>query len=237
LTVGRSGPLEPRPWMQQNGDGTSAMQTTVRVLVADDHAVVREGLKKILADAVGMEVVAEAADGVAVLERLRGGGVDVVVLDLSMPGITGIEVIEHMRREYPSVHVLVLSVHPEDRYAIRVMRAGASGYLMKESAPDELVAALRRVSEGHKYVSSSLAEKLAIGLVRGADREPHETLSDREYEVLRRLASGQTVGQIADELALSAKTVSTYRSRLMRKMRMHSNAELVRYAMAHKLID
>ena len=223
--------------MQQNDDVMGATQVMVRVLVADDHAVVREGLKKILADTEGMKVVAEAVDGAQVVERLRGGGVDVVVLDISMPGISGIEVIEHIRREYPSVYVLVLSVHPEDRYAIRVLRAGASGYLMKESAPDELVAALRRVSEGRKYVSSSLGEKLAIGLERGTDREPHEALSDREYEVLRRLASGQTIKQIADELALSAKTVSNYRSRLMRKMRMHSNAELTRYAITHGLLD
>jgi DNA-binding NarL/FixJ family response regulator len=213
------------------------MQVMVRVLVADDHAVVRQGLKQILADTFGMKVVAEAADGAAVLERLRGGGVDVVVLDLSMPGMSGVEVIKQIRREYPSVYVLVLSIHSEDQYAVRVMRAGASGYLTKESAPGELVAALRRVSEGHKYVSGSLAEKLAIGLERGADREPHETLSDREYEVLRRLASGQTVGQIAAELVLSPKTVSTFRSRLMRKMHMHNNAEVTRYAITHGLID
>ena len=213
------------------------MPIMVKVLVADDHAVVRQGLKQILADTMGMKVVAEASDGAAVLERLRGGGVDVVVLDLSMPGISGIEVTKQIRREYPSVYVLVLSIHSEDQYAVRVMRAGASGYLTKESAPDELVAALRRVSEGHKYVSGSLAEKLAIGLESGIDREPHEALSDREYEVLRRLALGQTVGQIADELVLSAKTVSTYRSRLMRKMNMHNNAEVVRYAITHGLID
>lgn len=209
----------------------------VRVLVADDHAVVRQGLKHILADTFGMKVVAEAADGAGVLERLRGGGVDVVVLDLSMPGMSGVEIIKQIRREYPSVYVLVLSIHSEDQYAVRVMRAGASGYLTKESAPGELVAALRRVSDGHKYVSGSLAEKLAIGLERGADREPHEILSDREYEVLRRLVSGQTVGQIAAELVLSPKTVSTFRSRLMRKMHMHNNAEVTRYAITHGLID
>ena len=209
----------------------------VRVLVADDHAIVRQGLKQILADTIGMKVVAEASDGAAVLERLRGAGVDVVVLDLSMPGMSGVEVIKQIRREYPSVYVLVLSMHSEDQYAVRVMRAGASGYLTKESAPGELVAALRRVADGHKYVSGSLAEKLAIGLERGADREPHETLSDREYEVLRRLAAGQTVGQIATELVLSPKTVSTFRSRLMRKMNMHNNAEVIRYAITHGLFD
>ena len=209
----------------------------VRVLVADDHAVVRQGLKQILADTFGMKVVAEASDGATVLERLRGAEVDVVVLDLSMPGMSGVEVIKQIRREYPSVYVLVLSMHSEDQYAVRVMRAGASGYLTKESAPGELVAALRRVADGHKYVSGSLAEKLAIGLERGADREPHETLSDREYEVLRRLAAGQTVGQIATELALSPKTVSTFRSRLMRKMNMHNNAEVIRYAISHGLFD
>ncbi len=213
------------------------MQVMVRVLVADDHAVVRQGLKQILADTFGMKIVAEAADGAAVLERLRGGGVDVVVLDLSMPGMSGVEVIKQIRREYPAVYILVLSIHSEDQYAVRVMRAGASGYLTKESAPGELVAALRRVADGHKYVSGSLAEKLAMGLERGADREPHETLSDREYEVLRRLAAGQTVGQIAAELVLSPKTVSTFRSRLMRKMNMHNNAEVIRYAITHGLFD
>ena len=208
-----------------------------RVLIADDHAVVRQGLKQILADTDDMVVVDEATNGAEVLERLRSGGVDIVVLDLSMPGISGLDVIRQIRKEYPKVAVLVLSVHTEEQYAVRVMKVGASGYVTKASAPDELVKALRCASDGHKYVSSSLAERLAIDLERGTDRPLHEELSDREYEVLRLIVSGQAVQQIAAELGLSAKTVSTYRARLMAKMRMHSSAELTRYAIKHGIVD
>jgi len=208
-----------------------------RVLIADDHSVVRQGLKQILADTNDMEVVAEAANGAEVLERLRVIGVDIVVLDLSMPGISGLEVISQIRKEYPKIAVLVLSVHSEEQYAVRVMKIGASGYVTKDSAPEELVKALRCASCGRKYVSGSLAERLAIDLERGSDKLPHEDLSDREYEVFRLIVSGLSAQQIAGELGLSAKTVSTYRARLMLKMRMHSSAELARYAIVHGIVD
>ncbi|MCK5212636.1 MAG: response regulator transcription factor [Dehalococcoidia bacterium] len=208
-----------------------------RVLIADDHSVVRQGLKQILADTNDMEVVAEAANGAEVLERLRVIGVDIVVLDLSMPGISGLEVIRQIRKEYPKIAVLVLSVHSEEQYAVRVMKVGASGYVTKDSAPEELVKALRCASCGRKYVSGSLAERLAIDLERGSDKPPHEDLSDREYEVFRLIVSGLSAQQIAGELGLSAKTVSTYRARLMLKMRMHSSAELTRYAIVHGIVD
>ena len=208
-----------------------------RVLIADDHSVVRQGLKQILADTNDMEVVAEAANGAEVLERLRVIGVDIVVLDLSMPGISGLEVIRQIRKEYPKIAVLVLSVHSEEQYAVRVMKVGASGYVTKDSAPEELVKALRCASCGRKYVSGSLAERLAIDLERGSDKFPHEDLSDREYEVFRLIVSGLSAQQIAGELGLSAKTVSTYRARLMLKMRMHSSAELTRYAIVHGIVD
>ncbi len=208
-----------------------------RVMIADDHSVVRQGLKQILADTNDMEVVAEAANGAEVLERLRVIGVDIVVLDLSMPGISGLEVIRQIRKEYPKIAVLVLSVHSEEQYAVRVMKVGASGYVTKDSAPEELVKALRCASCGRKYVSGSLAERLAIDLERGSDKPPHEDLSDREYEVFRLIVSGLSAQQIAGELGLSAKTVSTYRARLMLKMRMHSSAELTRYAIVHGIVD
>jgi len=208
-----------------------------KVLIADDHSVVRHGLKQILADTNDMEVVAEAANGAEVLERLRVIGVDIVVLDLSMPGISGLEVIRQIRKEYPKIAVLVLSVHSEEQYAVRVMKVGASGYVTKDSAPEELVKALRCASCGRKYVSGSLAERLAIDLERGSDKPPHEDLSDREYEVFRLIVSGLSAQQIAGELGLSAKTVSTYRARLMLKMRMHSSAELTRYAIVHGIVD
>ncbi|MBN1856058.1 MAG: response regulator transcription factor [Dehalococcoidia bacterium] len=208
-----------------------------RVLIADDHAVVRQGLKQILADTEDMVVVDEAANGAEVLDRLRDGGVDIVVLDLSMPGISGLDVIRQVRKEYPKVAVLVLSVHTEEQYAVRVMKVGASGYVTKASAPEELVKALRCAADGHKYVSSSLAERLAIDLERGSDRPLHERLSDREYEVFRLTVSGFGVQQIAAELGLSAKTVSTYRARLMLKMQMHSSADLTRYAIRHGIVE
>ncbi len=208
-----------------------------RVLVADDHAVVREGLKQILADDPQFDIVREATTGAEVLDQLLDGRIDILILDISMPGMSGLEVIKQVHREYPKTAVLVLSVHPESQYALRVMKAGASGYLNKSSAPEELIAALRRVASGHKYVSPSLGEILADDLEHGFEGPRHEALSDREYEVLCMIASGYSVQQIAEHLVLSVKTVSTYRARLLRKMGMQSGAELTRYALTQGLVE
>jgi len=211
--------------------------TKIRLLVADDHAVVRQGIRQILADTPDFEIVREATDGIQVLEKLRECKVDVVVLDLSMPVMSGLEVIKQVRKEFPSVAILVLSFHSEEQYAVRVMKAGASGYLTKGSDPEELITALRSVARGRKYVTGTLAERLAEEIESGSDKLPHETLSDREYEVLCLIASGLSIQEIAEKLILSVKTVSTYRTRLVHKMKMHGTAELTRYAMMHGLVD
>lgn len=209
----------------------------VRLLVADDHAVVRKGIRQILADAPEMEVVAEASNGLETLELMRSTEVDVVILDLSMPGLSGLETVKKIRQDCPRVPILVLSMHPEEQYAVRVMRTGAAGYLTKDSAPEELVAAVRSVANGHKYVTSTLAERLALELERGGDRLPHEALSDREYQVMLLMAEGLRGQDIAERLTLSVKTVSTYRARLLRKMNMTTNAELIRYSLRQGLVN
>ena len=211
--------------------------TKIRLLVADDHAVVRQGIRQILADTLDFEIVREASDGIQVLEKLRDCKVDVVVLDLSMPMMSGLEVIKQVRKEFPAVAILVLSFHSEEQYAVRVMKAGASGYLTKGSDPEELITALRSVARGRKYVTGTLAERLAVEIESGTDKLPHEMLSDREYEVLCLIASGLSIQEIAEKLILSVKTVSTYRTRLVHKMRMHGTAELTRYAIMHGLVD
>jgi len=211
--------------------------TKIRLLVADDHAVVRQGIRQILADTLDFEIVREASDGIHVLEKLRDCKVDVVVLDLSMPMMSGLEVIKQVRKEFPAVAILVLSFHSEEQYAVRVMKAGASGYLTKGSDPEELITALRSVARGRKYVTGTLAERLAVEIESGTDKLPHEMLSDREYEVLCLIASGLSIQEIAEKLILSVKTVSTYRTRLVHKMRMHGTAELTRYAIMHGLVD
>ena len=209
----------------------------IKVLIADDHAVVLEGLKQILSETPDIIVSAQATNGQEVLDKIRTNNVDVVVLDIAMPGRSGLDTLMHLKRERPSLPVLVLSVHPEDQYAVRVLKAGAYGYLTKDSAPDQLVAAIRKVVTGGKYVSPSLAEKLAFDLESDTGKPLHETLSDREYEVLCMIALGKTVKEIADKLSLSVKTISTYRARILEKMNMHSNAQLVRYATEHKLLE
>jgi two-component system, NarL family, invasion response regulator UvrY len=209
----------------------------IRLLIADDHPVVRKGLRRIIEDAPGLEVVAEAASGEELLERLPRLPADIVLLDVTMPGLRFLEVLQRLRAEHPSVAVLVLSVHPEDQYAVRALRAGASGYLTKDHSPEELTEAIRRVYRGKKYVSPGLAERLAADLAGGAGNIRHELLSDREYEVLCLLGSGRTVKEIAKALELSPKTVSTYRTRVLEKMGATSNADLVRYASQHGLID
>jgi len=207
----------------------------LRVLIADDHAVVRKGLQQIVADVTPMIEVEEAADSEEVLAKLSTGRCDCLVLDISMPGRSGLDILSELRHLYPALPVLILSMHSEDQYATRVLKAGAAGYLVKDSAPDELVTAIHRVVGGGKYVSPALAEKLALGLAGSLDRPAHETLSDREYSVLLKIGSGMAVGEIADELGLSVKTVSTYRTRILEKMALRGNAEIIRYVVDHQL--
>ncbi|HDZ28167.1 hypothetical protein LCGC14_0688630 [marine sediment metagenome] len=209
----------------------------IKILIADDHPVVRKGLKEIIEDIPDMVVSGEASNGQEALEKARKGDFDIAVLDISMPGISGLDILKQLKDEKPELSVLVLSMYPEEQYAVRVLRAGASGYLTKESAPEELIAAIRKASKGGKYISSSLAEKLAFDLETGAGRPLHETLSDREYQVMRMIASGKTGKEIGVELFLSAKTISTYRSRILEKMKMKSSAELTHYALKHGLVE
>ncbi|MFY9397885.1 MAG: response regulator transcription factor [Desulfomonilia bacterium] len=209
----------------------------IRVLVADDHPIVREGLKQILSGTEDIMVKGEAETGQAVLACAARDHYDVVVLDLSMPGRDGFEVLRELKQRNPRLPVLILSMHPEEHYAVRVIRGGASGYLTKSSAPDELISAIRRVASGRKYISPNLAERLTYELDRDADKPLHETLSDREYQVMFMISKGKSIKEIAEELGLSAKTVSTYRSRILEKMNLKSNAEIVLYAVRNKLID
>lgn len=206
----------------------------IRVLLADDHPVVRAGLRQILADAPDVAIAGEAVDGSEVIQAMAALKPDVVLLDITMPGTPFLTLLENLKRNHPRTAVLVLSVHPEARYAIRALRAGAAGYLSKERSPALLLAAIRKVAEGGRYVSDSLAERLVADLATGT-REPHETLSPREYTVLCLLGAGKTVKAIAAQLALSPKTVSTFRTRILRKMRLRTNADLVRYTVEHEL--
>jgi len=208
----------------------------IKILVADDHTIVREGLKQIVGDVGDMMVADEAGNGQEALAKIREGQYDVVLLDISMPGRSGLEVLKDIRTERPKLPVLILSMHSEEQYAVRALRAGAAGYLTKASAPDELIGAIRKVSRGRKYVTASLAEKLALELDADTRKPPHEMLSDREYQVMLMLASGKSVTEIADELSLSVKTISTYRSRILEKMNMKKNAELTLYAVQNGLV-
>jgi len=209
----------------------------LKILIADDHPVFRRGLKQIIAETTDIVVADEAADGLEVLNKVKAGDFDLVLLDISMPGKTGIDVLTQLKYERPKLPVLMLSMHPEEQYAVRALKAGASGYLTKESAPDELVAAIRKVSTGGRYVSASLAEKLASILQKKGGELPHQTLSDRELHVMRLIASGKTVSEIARELSLSVKTISTYRSRILYKMKLKNNVELANYATQNRLIE
>ncbi len=207
-----------------------------RVIIADDHAIIREGLKQIIAESPEMTVTGEASDGQQLLERIRKETFDVVLLDISMPGRSGIEILKQLKTEKPYLPVLMLSMHPEEQYALRAMKGGASGYLTKETAPDELIKAIKKVIAGGRYITSTLAEHLAEVYERDVEELPHRKLSDREYEVFRLIASGKSVSQIAGEMFVSVKTVSTYRTRILQKMNMKNNAELMHYAMRNELI-
>jgi two-component system invasion response regulator UvrY len=208
----------------------------IRILVADDHPIVRQGLKQIIADSPDMVVTAEAADGQEVLNQVWKNEFDVVLLDISMPVRNGLDILKQLKSQKPGLAVLLLSVHPEEQYALRALKAGASGYITKDRAPEELISAIRTVASGKKYVSPSLAQILAATPGMAAAGPPHQLLSDREYSVLRSIAAGKAKKAIAEELSLSPKTVSTYRSRLLKKMGLKTDAEIVRYAIENRLI-
>jgi len=208
----------------------------VRILLADDHAIVRKGLKLMLAEIPDIVVADEASDGNEVLEKIEKNDFDVLVLDIAMPGKSGLEVLGELKGRKPKPPVLVLSAYPEEQIAVRALKAGADGYLSKESAPDELISAIRRLAQGKKYISSSLAEKLALNLEEETTKPLHENLSNREYQVMCLIASGRTIKEIGENLSLSIKTVSTYRVRIMEKTRLKNNAEIIHYAIQNKLI-
>jgi two-component system invasion response regulator UvrY len=209
----------------------------LRILIVDDHAIVREGLKRIIDDAPGLEVGAEAGGATEALDQLRAGRWDVVVLDRDLPGRGGLELLGDIKRGYPNLPVLILSFHAEEAYAVPAMQAGADGYLMKDSGTGQLVEAIKKLASGGKFVTPSLAEQLATAVGGDAGKPRHAVLSEREHEVLRLIASGVTVSQIAAQMALSVKTVSTYRRRILNKMNLQNNAQLTHYAIKHQLIE
>lgn len=208
----------------------------IRILIADDHTVVRKGLRQILAEEFTDAEIEDVPDAEELIKKLLRGKWDVVISDLSMPGKSGLDALQYIRQHYPGLPVLILSIHPEEQYAIRVLKAGAAGYLSKDTAPEELVNAVRRVLMGKKYITVTMAEKIADAFNRGADRKPHEMLSDREFDVFKMIAAGKAVSEIADVLSLSVTTVSTYRARIMAKMNMKSNANLTLYAIENNLL-
>ena len=209
----------------------------IRIVIADDHPVVRQGIRQIVGAAGDMLIADEATDGRELLQRARSTPHDLVLLDLSMPATDGLDVLKQLKRERPKVPVVILTMSPEEQFAIRALKAGAAGYLMKESAPVELVAAIRKAVAGGRYLSAGVAEKLADHLVGNVEGSLHDGLSDREYQVMRMIAAGKPTRQIAEELALSVKTVSTYRARIFQKMRMRSPAELAAYVVRNQLSD
>jgi DNA-binding NarL/FixJ family response regulator len=209
----------------------------IKVLVADDHAIVRRGVRQVLSDAHDMVVAGEASTGHEVLQSVQQNDYDIAVLDIAMPGSRGLELLKQLRTLKPKLPILMLSMYPEQQYAVRALKAGASGYLTKESAPDELIAAIRKVARGQRYITLSMAEALAFQLGGEAEEAPHDRLSDREYQVMRLLASGKTVTDIAEELSLSVKTISTYRTRLLEKLGLNNTAEIVRYALERGLTE
>ncbi len=209
----------------------------IRLVIADDHTIVREGLRQLLGGAGGFDIVGEARDGAETMQRVRELDFDVLLLDMSMPGRAGMDLIRQVRAERPRVRILVLSMHQEHQYAIRAIRAGASGYLTKESAARELATALRKVASGGAYITPEVAEQLALGAMPSSDALPHTTLSDREFQVLRMLVSGKSVSDIAGALTLSVKTVSTHKARLMQKLGVSNTSEMFRYAIQHRLVD
>ncbi len=209
----------------------------IRVLIADDHAIVRRGLKQVLAEASDIEIIGEAEDYADIMQKLREKPADVLVLDIGLPSKNGIDILKIVKKEMPRLQVLMLTMYPESQYAMRAMRAGAAGYLTKDGAPDRLVEAIRRVAEGKRYITAELGEALADHVDDDADQLPHQRLSDREFQTLCLIASGRGLTDIAEALALSPKTVSVYRARILEKMKLKNNAEMTHYALKHQLVE
>ena len=208
----------------------------IKILIADDHPIVRKGLREILTETKDMFDVHEAENGSDVMERLEKEKFDILVLDISMPGLSGLDVLKQVKKRHNTIPVLILSRHPEHQYAVRSIRAGASGYLTKESAPKELSGAIQKLARGGKYVSASMADQLLDYLKEDSSKKPHEKLSDREFQVMQMIASGKTVGEIAAEMLLSVNTISTYRMRVLEKMNLENNAQIMYYAINEGLI-
>jgi DNA-binding NarL/FixJ family response regulator len=214
------------------------MTDKIRVLIADDHAIVRQGFKQIFSETEDLVVAGEADDGAEALQLARQQEWDVFLLDVTMPNRNGIDTLKQLKKEFPKLPVLILSMHPEEQYAVRAIKSGASGYLTKQSAPELLVTAIRQVARGKKYVSPAVAEQLANALVAGdGEKPPHELLTDREYQVFRLIAAGKPLTQIADELNLAVATISTFRTRIIEKTGLKSNAEMIRYGIEHGLVE
>ena len=209
----------------------------IKLLIADDHPIVREGLKQIIRNAPDIIISGEANDGIEVLSKIKKENYDVILLDISMPRKNGIEILNEIRKEKIKSRILILSIHPEEQYAMRALKAGAYGYLTKDSVPNELISAIRKVSMGEKYIRPSLTEKLVDALKVGFDKPVHEALSNREYQVMLLLASGKSMQEIAKELFLSVKTVSTYKTRILKKMKMKNTFEIIYYAIKNKLVE
>jgi two-component system invasion response regulator UvrY len=211
--------------------------SVINVLIADDHALIREGLRKTLSGEPDMKLVGDVGNVADLFKQLERLAVNIVLLDITMPGESGLDALKELRQKYPHIPVLILSFHPEHRFAVRALKAGASGYITKQSATEELVQAIRKIVSGGKYVSAALAEELATELDTGSGKLPHETLSDREFQVMRLIAAGKKSSEIAEELSVTMSTVNTYRMRILEKMKMQSNVELARYALEHGLIE
>jgi DNA-binding NarL/FixJ family response regulator len=209
----------------------------IKLLIADDHTLFREGLKSLLSDTFGVGAIDEAVNGQEVIEKVAGNNYDIVLLDISMPGRSGLDILKQLKCNDPDLRILVVSMHSEEEYAERVLRAGAFGYMTKESSIDELIMAIRKIVSGKKYVSSTMAERLAWHLESNFEKALHETLSDREYEVMCMIASGKIVKDISEELSLSTKTISTHRSHILKKMEMKNNSQLIHYALQNHLVD
>jgi DNA-binding NarL/FixJ family response regulator len=209
----------------------------IRIVIADDHTIVREGLKQLLSAAADLRVIGEAQNGHDVLKRVRENDFEVLLLDMSMPGKSGIELIKQVRAEKPKLRILVLSMHEEEQYAVRALKAGAAGYMTKESAGAQLLAAIRKVAGGGAFISPAVAEQFALGAMPQTEGPPHTALSDREFQVFQMLVQGVSVSAIADRLNLSVKTVSTHKANIMQKMNMTNQSELIRYALNHRLLD